>query len=325
MRCACRPIGLCFFVCVAALVSACQPAVRTVIPLEEAFTRNWLVSVEMSEQQFLWGLDTGAPFSLVDPEMLELVPDTHAVEMKPAPPGFALSGFSSDEQPANVELVVLRDYRLATARITRHQDVAVVDLGHFRERGLEIYGILGLDALRDRPFMLDPCALELTIFDSPPRRLPAGAELPIHISHAGRGYITLQLTVDGKVEEFVLDTGANYSSMAPAAVARVFGERSPDASEIRAVGTVVATREDVRVAIFQAAEVELAGVTLSRRDFRMDEGRDHNLLGMDLIAEFRWYFDLDRGRAIVKPALEGRCPVARRASPPWEGCQTNGC
>lgn len=287
-----------------ALLSACQPVVRTIVPLEEASSRIWLVSIEMSGERFAWGLDTGAPFSLVDPEMLERVSAIHKGPIERAPRGFALSGFSDDEQPEQVELVVLKDYRLATARITTHRNVALADLSHMRERGLEIYGILGLDALAPRPFALDPCALTLTIFDTAPRRVPAGREVPVFVSHAGRGYITLELIVDGQRVEFSLDTGANYSSMAPPTAERVFGGRAPDDTETRPRATIVKMRENFTSDIFLSSAVELAGVTLENVEFRVDGGREKNLLGMDVVSQFSWYVDLDREIAVVQRRLE---------------------
>ncbi len=295
-------------------IAACQPAVRTIVPLEEAFTGHWLVSVEMSDERFAWGLDTGAPMSVVDPEFLEKVPAMHTGTIETAPPGFELSGFRDDKQPDEVQLVTLHDYRLSTARIRVHRNVAMADLGHIRERGVEIYGVLGLDALSPRPFELHPCALTLTIFDAPPRRLPAGTQVPVYVSHSGSGYITLELAVDGQQVEFFMDTGANYSSISRATAERVFGGRPPDDTETRPMSTILKTRENFESEIFRAAALEFAGVTLESAEFRVDEGAQKNLLGMDVISQFRWYVDLNREVAIVQGGLD--CAQSSAAAEP---------
>lgn len=282
-------------------ISACQPAVRTAVPLEEASTGNWLVSIAISDDSFLWALDTGARFSLVDPMLLERIPAIHQGDRRLAPRGFALSGFSEDDQPYRVELVTLKDYRLANARIVTHDNVALADLSHIRHRGLEIYGVLGLDALVPRPFTLDPCALELTLLDKPPRRYPRGTELQVQLSHDGAGLLAFELTVDGQPEKFLLDTGANYSSMTPDTVARVFGDRPPDRLETRPVSSILQTREYVSLEIFRSRTVQFAGETLSGVDFRRRRDGPGNLMGMDVISRFEWYIDLNSNVAVVKP------------------------
>ena len=111
-----------------------------------------------------------------------------------------------------------------------------------------------------------------------------------------RGHFIVDVRVDGRVVEFMVDTGASVIALRESAAARLgihparreFTAKANTANGVTMAAPVMLNR------------VEIAGITV--RDVRAfvmpDEGLDTNLLGMSFLSKVKWTHE--RGRLILE-------------------------
>ena len=187
--------------------------------------------------------------------------------------------------------------------LTRVQDVACHDLTQMRyASGKEFYGILGMDFLQKYAVEFDLDEGKCRLWEAAPQNWSKQANAqPLQFDQSIRPYVTVTLP-GGKPEAFLIDTGANASTLRDSCFDELVEQRSLVAAGL-VIGYAAAGTFHGQIGFVN--ELKLDGY--SHRGSRLD--RDPaSALGIRYLSRYKVRLDLPGGNAYFAPGKRFAAP-----------------
>lgn len=178
-------------------------------PVQKRFTiakegRVILVPLRVSNREIQCIVDTGASRSAFDISLKHVLGTPRGARTLTTPAG-----------PARMETFDWPEANLGGEVLKTDRPVVCLDLTNIRQAtNAKIYGVIGIDVLRDRRVQIDFDRGELRFLDELPKRSETlGERIPLELAPDGPAFLLGSIS-NGKSERFLIDTGTQGQSLA---------------------------------------------------------------------------------------------------------------
>lgn len=162
-----------------------------------------LLPVEINGEKYQFLMDTGACRSGVDESLRETVGTARGIQLLQTPAG-----------QKKVQTYDWPDVKIGGQSVKTEMAVACLDLQGLREAvNLKIFGIIGMDVLRNNRLQIDFDQGVLRFLETLPKtKVDSGVKIPLELADAGAPYLTASIGNE-TTERFLIDTGAHGNSL----------------------------------------------------------------------------------------------------------------